>query len=460
MIDSKFSSLQLNAPMLANLASLGFEQMTPIQAASLPHILGKRDLIARAKTGSGKTAAFGIGVLSHIDVSKLTPQALILCPTRELADQVGKDLRKLARLIPNVKIVTLCGGTPIGPQYGSLEYGAHIIVGTPGRLSDHLRKGSLNLAAIRVLVLDEADRMLDMGFADTISAIVALAPQRRQTLMFSATYPESIKQMSEEFQKMPVDIAVDTVHGGNDIEQLFFQGEKTQKTQILADLLLHYRPESSLVFCNFKQQCDEVVADLKNRGFDALAIHGDFDQRDRDDVLTLFSNKSCAVLVATDVAARGLHIEDLNAVINYELPREPDIYTHRIGRTGRAGKKGLALSIFAPSEKYRVTAIVETTGVKVVLGDQRSIQVEEHVPLLPPMKTICIAAGTKNKLRASDILGALTAGAKLQRDQVGKIDVFHFHTFVAVRRAAFDTALRFLADGTIKGRCFKVRGLQ
>ena len=387
-------------------------------------------------------------------------QALILCPTRELADQVGKDLRKLARFTHNVKIVTLCGGTPIGPQYASLEHGAHIVVGTPGRLTDHLRKGSLSLAAVRVVVLDEADRMLDMGFAEAIHDIVGQTPQNRQTLMFSATYPASIKQMSEDFQKMPVDIAVDTVHGDEAIEQLFFNGEKEQKMDILAALLLQHRPESSLVFCNFKQQCDEVAADLRERGFDALAIHGDLEQRDRDDVLTLFSNKSCAILVATDVAARGLHIDDLNAVINYELPRDPHIYTHRIGRTGRAGKTGLALSLYSKAEKYRTEAIKEMTGTAVTPTGREHIQVSEHQPPIPPMKTICIGAGSKNKLRAGDILGALTKGAQLHADQVGKIDVFHFHTFVAVRRAAYDAALHVLAEGRIKGRSFKVRGFQ
>ena len=458
MVDTNFSSLSLNPPMLANLASLGFDQMTPIQAASLPHILGKKDLIARAKTGSGKTATFGIGVLEHIDVRKRSTQALILCPTRELADQVGRDLRKLARFIPNVKIVTLCGGTPIGPQYASLEHGAHVVVGTPGRLEDHLRKGSLHLAAIRIVVLDEADRMLDMGFADAIHDIVALTPTKRQTLMFSATYPSTIMQMSETLQNMPVDISVDTVHLDNAIEQLFCCAEKEQKIEILTVLLHQHRPESSLVFCNFKAQCDEVAAQLRKCGFDALAIHGDLEQRDRDDVLTLFSNKSCAILVATDVAARGLHINDLNAVINYELPRDPNIYTHRIGRTGRAGKKGLALSLYSHAEKYRLTAIKDMTGIPVTLSDAQHIKVSDNVPPKPPMKTICIAAGSKNKLRAGDILGALTKGAQVSADQVGKIDVFHFHTFVAVRRAAYATALDVLANGKIKGRSFKVRG--
>lgn len=452
-----FSSLHLKSPMLKNLASLGYAEMTPIQAHSLPLILAGKDVIARAKTGSGKTAAFGIGLLTRLDGLSFRVQALVLCPTRELADQVGKELRRLARFTDNIKILTICGGVPFGPQLGSLEYGAHVVVGTPGRLLDHLRRGSLDLSSLRTLVLDEADRMLDMGFQDDISALVAATPSKRQTLLFSATYPETIAAMSAAVQREAVEVSVDEVHGEGVIEQVFYEVDSVQRTEAVARILGHYRPESALIFCNTKIECQEVADVLAGRGYAALAIHGDLDQRERDRVLVRFANRSASVLVATDVAARGLDIKELSAVINYELSRNPEVHTHRIGRTGRAGERGLAVSLVTPRESRLIAAIADVPGSTTTRGDLSTLAPLPAKPPLPPMVTLCIDGGRKNKLRPGDILGALTGEGGMPASEVGKIDVFDFLTYVAIARQSSDQALNFLGGHRIKGRFFKVR---
>ncbi|MFB3089891.1 MAG: ATP-dependent RNA helicase DbpA, partial [Gammaproteobacteria bacterium] len=338
-----FSRLPLGPEFLANLQSMDYQIMTPIQAQSLPDILKGKDLLAQAKTGSGKTAAFGIGLLDKLEVRTYQTQALVLCPTRELADQVSNEIRRLARAIPNTKILTLCGGKPMAPQLASLEHDPHIVVGTPGRILKHLGKETLKLDRLNTLVLDEADRMLDMGFHEDIMRIIDMTPHQRQTLLFSATYPEEIKDISHAIQTDPVDVRVESLHGNKKIKQVFYEIQKSERTKTLVALLQHYRPESSLVFCNRKQQCQELADVLWQQGFHALALHGDLEQRDRDQVLLQFANKSSSILVATDVAARGLDIKDLQAVINFELSPDPEVHIHRIGRTGRAGNEGLAL---------------------------------------------------------------------------------------------------------------------
>ena len=420
MASDSFSSLPISKSQIANLHSLGYKKMTAIQAQSLPHVLNGKDLIAQAKTGSGKTAAFGIGLLEKINPRFFGVQALVLCPTRELADQVGKELRRLARSTPNIKLVLLCGGKPFGPQKGSLEHGAHIAVGTPGRIQDHLRKETLKLDGLKTLVLDEADRMLDMGFFDVMTEIIAQTPKNRQTLMFSATYPNAIKKMCRSIQRKPVSVTVDAEHKPGVIEQLFYEVKKHERNNTLLALFEHYQPESTLVFCHTKKQCDEVARYLRGFQIEALAIHGDLEQRERDQVLVQFANNSCAVLVATDVAARGLDIKSLRAVINYELPRDPEIYVHRIGRTGRAGEKGIALSIFTESEQYRVNAIEQYLKKPCICDVYASLDRQAGFSIQSPMVTIQLDAGRKNKMRPGDLLGALTGDAGLNGSQVGK----------------------------------------
>ncbi|TCK18127.1 ATP-dependent RNA helicase DbpA [Thiogranum longum] len=456
-----FSSLQLDPALVANLDSMGYEAMTPVQAQSLPVILQGKDLIVQAETGSGKTAAFGIGLLTRLNTRRAYIQALVLCPTRELADQVGKEIRRLASVIPNIKLLMLCGGVPYGPQSGSLKHGAHIIVGTPGRVLKHLRKGSLDLGQLQTLVLDEADRMLDMGFYDDMAEIISATPVERQTLLFSATFPDTIKQISASMQKNPERVCVKPTHTPNRIEQVFYEvAGKGERGAALVTLLGHYSPASCVVFCNTKQQCQEVADTLSRKGFSALALHGDLEQRERDQVLVQFSNRSCSILVATDVAARGLDIKDLEVVINFELSQDPEVHVHRIGRTGRAGKSGLALGLYIAAESHRVNAIEDYQQSPLEFSDIGSLKVDEKSDRRPPMVTLCIDGGRKSKVRPGDILGALTNASGIAGDQVGKIDIFDRRSYVAIERDRVDKALQQLTSGKIKGRYFKASKLR
>ena len=458
MNQTAFSSLKLQAALLKNLDSLDYRVMTPIQAQSLPHVLAGKDVIAQAKTGSGKTAAFGLGLLEKLDVKFFREQSLVLCPTRELADQVTKELRRLARATHNIKIITLCGGMPIGPQIGSLEHGAHIVVGTPGRIEEHLRKNTLRLNHLRTLVLDEADRMLDMGFQASLDAIIARMPRQRQTLLFSATYPDQIRSMAERVMIQPIMVQVASTHDNTSIRQLFFRFEQNkQRLTTLRLLLLKYRPGSALVFCNTKRETEEVADELRSDGFSALALHGDLEQRARDQTLVRFANKSASILVATDVAARGLDIDALDAVINYQLARDVEVHTHRIGRTGRAGSKGLALTLFSEKEAYKVERLEEYLDQTIETEKLPPFSLLEKPAYKAPMATLQIDGGRKQKIRPGDILGALTGKNGIAGKQVGKIHIFDNCCYVAVTRDAARPAFRKLSEGKLKGRSFRVR---
>jgi len=438
-----FDTLALPQEMLTNLEQLGYHDMTAIQEKALPYILEKSDLIAQAKTGSGKTAAFGIGLLLKIDVSKFHPQSLIIAPTRELAEQVAKELRKLARFKHNIKILTLYGGTPMRHQITSLEHGAHIIVGTPGRIRDHLSKDTLNLRFIHTVVLDEADRMLDMGFSEEIDKILFATPKTRQTLLFSATFTDTIKTLCHNVTQDAKEVKVDAYHDSSNIEEIYYEVNKGHKFEGLIKVLQHHKPSSAIVFCNMKLDVDDVAANLQDAGFSALGLHGDLEQVDRDETLLRFANKSCAILVATDVAARGLDIPDVDVVINYDLPRNDETYTHRIGRTGRAGKSGKALSLTT----YKVDNV---TSISI-----HDLDVDPTIMITSKMQTLCIQGGKKQKLRAGDILGALTSKKSIEGGSIGKIDLFPFYAYVAVEKQVAKRALSLLLSEKIKGKKFK-----
>ena len=452
-----FSSLALSPTMLSNLEQLGYHDMTAIQAASLPVILERRDLIAQAKTGSGKTAAFGIGMLQNLNPSYFAIQGLVLCPTRELADQVSNELRRIARFTDNIKILTLCGGAAMRAQIASLEHGAHIVVGTPGRLRDHIGRGTINLATVQTLVLDEADRMVDMGFYEDIEGIVSACPARRQTLLFSATYADDIRKASARFLRDPVEVKVQAQHDGDKIEQRFFEVSPEQRNMAVARLLQHFQPVSTLAFCNTKIHCRELAEELRAFGFSALALYGDLEQRERDEILVQFANQSCSVLVATDVAARGLDITNLGAVINVDVTRDTEVHIHRIGRTGRGQDKGLALNLCTPSEKRWVKLIEEYQKTSVQWFDLDALDVSQDKMLRAPMRTLCIQCGKKDKLRPGDLLGALTGEVGLSKEQVGKINVFEFSTYVALDHRIAEQAYTRLSNTNIKGRNFKMR---
>jgi len=453
-----FSVLPLPAAVLLNLQRLGYEQMTPIQAASLPLALAGRDLIAQAKTGSGKTAAFALPLLANLNPRRFEVQALVLCPTRELAEQVTQEMRRLARADDNIKILTLCGGTTMRPQIASLAHGAHIVVGTPGRLLDHLSRETLSLAALNTLVLDEADRMLDMGFADDIAYVVERCPKERQTLLFSATYPPGVIRMAKRFMREPAEVKLTERHAATKIRQRFYEIEEDQRLQAVGLLLDHYRPVSTLAFCNTKQRCSELAALLQAQGIVALELHGDLEQRDRDQVLVQFANRSCSVLVATDVAARGLDIAGLEAVINVDVTPDVEVHTHRVGRTGRADEAGWAFSLASRSEMGLVARIEKMQGAECEwhsLGELTPSA--DPAPLRPPMVTLQILGGRKDKIRPGDVLGALTKDLGFGAEQIGKINVNEFSTYVAVDRGIARDALRGLNEGKVKGKSVKVR---
>ncbi|MBJ2138282.1 ATP-dependent RNA helicase DbpA [Paraglaciecola chathamensis] len=456
-MSKEFSSLGLEPALLDNLQSMGFSQMTDIQADTLPAILAGRDVVAKAKTGSGKTAAFGLALLHNLDVKRFRVQALVMCPTRELAEQVALEIRRLGRAIHNIKVLTLCGGTPMGPQIGSLEHGAHIIVGTPGRIMDHLYKRRLDLSEVNTLVLDEADRMLDMGFEDEMDAVIKSVPAQRQTLLFSATYPESIAAISGQVQKDPLEVTVESTHDTDSIQQVFFEVDDAHRTKATAALLSHYQPESAIVFCNTKIACQEVADSLLSLGVSVLALHGDLEQRERNQVLVRFANKSVSVLVATDVASRGLDIKEVNAVISYHITPDPEVHIHRIGRTGRAESKGVALTLVAPDEMARANAIEDYQKAKLKWTGIQAMRFHVNRLVQPQYATLCVDGGKKAKLRPGDLLGALTKQAEIPGDDIGKIHITEFHAYVAVKTRSVKRAMRQLGEGKIKGKKFKVR---
>jgi ATP-dependent RNA helicase DbpA len=451
-----FSELRLIAPLQRALTEIEYVTMTPVQAASLPAVLSGRDAVVQAATGSGKTAAFALGLLSGLDASAVRLHGLVLCPTRELADQVSREIRRLARFIPNVKVLTLCGGIPLRPHLASLAHEPHIVVGTPGRILELIEKQALPLERLKMLVLDEADRMLDMGFADELDSIIERTPSQRQTLLFSATIPESVREVSRQFQRDPLDVTISSQADEPAIEQVFIEVDAEAKLDALQVVLLHYRPETAVIFCNTRQEVRAVAGELAARDFSVLALHGELDQREREEMLVRFANRSCTVLVASDVAARGLDIADLAMVINFDIASDADTHLHRIGRTGRAGRRGIAVSLCSPREATRVKVIESRMGAPAA-WQRLPVHANDSEPLLAPFVTLAVDAGRKDKLRPGDLLGALTGDAGLPAAAIGKIDVFPTRTYVAVKRGLHDQALQRLRAGKIKGRAFRIR---
>lgn len=454
-----FDVLGLPQAILNNLNQLGLKEMTPIQSLSLPLALSGHDLIAQASTGSGKTLAYGLPLVQKLEAPRLNVQALVLCPTRELADQVTQEIRRLARAVENIKVITLCGGVALRAQMQSLLHGAHVVVGTPGRILDLIQRESLHLGAVQTLVLDEADRMLDMGFFDDIASVVKHCAAERQTLLFSATYPEGIERLASQFMRAPKNVKVQSQHDLSQIEQIYFEIDADHRLDAVSKLLNHYQPANALAFCNTKEQCRRLVTYLKAQGFSASALFGELEQRERDQVMVQFANRSCNVLVATDVAARGLDVAELAAVINVDVSPDPELHIHRIGRTGRAGAKGLALTLASMDEMGFIGRIEQLQGRESVWKPLAEITFPtgQDKPPIAPMVTLQIVGGRKEKIRAGDVLGALTGDAGFSKEQVGKINVNEFSTYVAVDSGIAKAAVMRLSDGRIKGKSVKVR---
>ena len=467
MLPDKFTGLPLRAELQTQLEVIKFNTMTAVQAAALPKILEGRDVVAQASTGSGKTAAFVLGCLQKIDTKAFHVQALILCPTRELAEQVAQSMRSLAAKINNTKVLTLCGGVPLGPQIGSLSRSAHIIVGTPGRVLKHLNKQTLHLLSIDTLVLDEADRMLDMGFEDEIQEILSYIPPTRQNLLFSATYPDGVKSIRRVMGKDTIHINVTQSDNKPIIGEYWLPVDRHYRVKSLLAAMRVWGGALNLVFCNTKIDCANVCETLTAAGLDAVALHGDLEQHERNQTLVRFANGSANVLVATDVAARGLDIDNVDGVFNFELPTHAEVYVHRIGRTARAGKRGVAISLVADSEMTRLSAVEEFSEGKAMqlwevpadLPDVLDADEEGEGLRRPGVYTVEINGGRRSKLRPGDILGALTADKTVPGDAVGKIDLMDSLTYVAIRRDATPAALNLLNGAKIKGRQYRARGV-
>lgn len=455
-----FGELNLTPGLLEVIQSMGYSSLTPIQERCIPLLLGGKDVVGQAKTGSGKTAAFAIGILEKVDIGSRAIQALVLCPTRELSNQVAEQIRIIGRYLPNLRVRTIYGGRPAKMEWRSLEHGAHVIVGTPGRVLDHLGNNALDFSTLKTVVLDEADRMLDMGFREKIEEILGHTPTTRQTALFSATFPGTIEALSRRFQNLPNHVVVETPDSEMpEIEQLVFRCGPGDKAQALVEFLTTRELASVLVFCNQKIRIDELVTHLSRAKISCDRLHGDLEQHERERVMAKFRNQSTRVLVATDVAARGIDIAGLDAVINFDMPSEPEQYIHRIGRTGRAGMKGLAATFVTNIENPKLERLQEATGVTLEVKPVSGIGAGKlkALPQQASMTTLSIFGGRKSKLRAGDILGALTGDAGIPGDHVGKIEIQERVSFVAISRGSANIAYQYLLHGKIKGRRFQVK---
>ena len=454
-----FTDLNLSEPLIRVLKEVGYESPSPIQAATIPLLLNNRDVLGQAQTGTGKTAAFALPILSRLDLKQTSPQALVLAPTRELAIQVAEAFQRYATHIPGFHVLPIYGGQSYGPQLSALRRGVHVVVGTPGRVIDHLDKGSLDLSKLKTLVLDEADEMLRMGFIDDVERILKETPESRQTALFSATMPSVIKRIATTYLKQAAEVTVAAKTGTADnIRQRYWLVSGMHKLDALTRILEAETFDGMIIFSRTKLGTEELAGKLQARGFSAAAINGDIQQAQRERTIQNLKDGKIDILVATDVAARGLDIKDLAAVINVELAFDPEIHIHRIGRTARAGKEGLALSLCAPAEAHRALAIEEYSGQKIQWRELPTPKTSAPPP--PVWVTLQISGGRKDKLRPGDILGALTGDSGLAGTAIGKIAVFDLHTFVAIDRNVVVTAQQRISSAGIKGKPFKVRQIK
>ncbi len=462
MTTSEFLNFDLKPALLTVIQELGFQTPTPIQLQGLPLLLAGQDVIGQSKTGSGKTATFVLPILNTVNLQLKRPQALILCPTRELANQVTRDVRKLGRRLEGLQVLTLSGGSPSREQSQALLRGVHIVVGTPGRVLDLLQKERFEASALKTLVLDEADKMLDMGFEEQIHDVVSGLPLARQTVFFSATFSSSIKSLSAKYQKNPQHVEISQEpEQKSAIEQLVYEvPDSSAKNGSFFRILQQHPATSVLVFCNMKVTANDLYSSLHEKGVSCSVLHGELIQRDRDRVMAQFRNGSHRILIATDVAARGLDIAGLDLVINFDLPSQSDVYLHRVGRTGRADKTGVAVSLALRSEAAKILEIEAATGQKMerpALGFANQYGLNEDLRQ-SPMKTLMISAGRKDKIRPGDILGALTNPAiGLKAADVGQIEIQDRISYVAISATRATAALAGLRGGGIKGQKISVR---
>lgn len=510
-----FEEMCLDPRIMRAITEMGFEQASPIQAQSIPIAIEGKDLIGQAQTGTGKTAAFGIPLLQRVNPQMKKMQALVLCPTRELAIQSAGEIRKLAKFMHGIKVLPIYGGQEISKQIRSLKGGIQVIIGTPGRVMDHMRRHTLKLEKVGMVVLDEADEMLNMGFREDIETILRQLPETRQTMLFSATMPKPIMEIAKRYlQKPEIVKVVKKELTVPKIEQYYYEVNPRKKNEVLSRLLDIYAPELSLVFCNTKRKVDELVADLKGRGYFAEGLHGDLKQSQRDRVMNGFRKGKTDILVATDVAARGIDVDDVEAVFNYDVPQDDEYYVHRIGRTGRAGRQGRAFTLVVGREIYKlkdiqrycrtrikrqpIPSLDDVTEIKVnklleQAGDvmenghmahtmdliedyldateystlelaaallQMQMGEEQAQPMAefgdtgaePGMVRLFINVGKKDRMRIGDILGAVAGESGIEGDLVGAIDMFDNFTFVEVPEENASQVLQAMNHARIKGK--------
>lgn len=394
MEELKYEDSQIDVRILRGIKEMGFEVMTPIQASAIPLLLEGKDIIGQAQTGTGKTAAFGIPLIQKIDCDNKHLQAIVLCPTRELAIQAAEELRKLAKFMHGLKILPIYGGQDINTQIRSLKTGVQVVVGTPGRVMDHMRRHTMKLSTIKLMVLDEADEMLNMGFREDIETILKGIPEDHQTALFSATMPQAILDITNMYQKdaeivkiTRKELTIPTV------KQYYYEVNGKNKADVVCRLLDYYNPKRSMVFCNTKRMVDELSEILKGRGYFADGLHGDLSQRQRDMVMNRFRNNKTDILIATDVAARGIDVDDIEAVFNYDVPQDIEYYVHRIGRTGRAGRKGRSFTLMVGREIYKLREIEKSCKTKIKL---RSIPSANDVTEIKAQKCLSDALEVLN----------------------------------------------------------------
>ena len=414
----KFEDLRLGKELLRAVEEIGFEEMTPIQAKAIPLIIEGKDVIGQAQTGTGKTLAFGLPILESIHTKIKKIQAIILCPTRELAIQVAEELKSVLKFKRDVVILAVYGGQPIDRQIRILKSGAHIVIGTPGRTIDHINRGTLKLDTVKTVVLDEADEMLNMGFIDDVELILKKTPKERQTLLFSATMPKPILDLTRKYQKDPEYVRV--VHKQltvPNVEQYYFEVKESVKLDVLCRLIDMYGLKSSLVFCNMKRRVDDVVMHLEARGYSALGLHGDMTQPQRTHAMDRFKKNASEILVATDVAARGIDVENIEAVFNYDIPQDEEYYVHRVGRTARAGKKGLAFTFVAGREIYQLRDIESYASTKITRKPIPTLTDVEEI------KTTVLLEKIKNIIDKGNIERYVKIVEPLLAEDYGTLDI-------------------------------------
>lgn len=413
-----FNDFDINNNIKKAIMDMGFEEPTPIQKLTIPEALKGKDLIGQAQTGTGKTVAFGIPILEKIFIKDKSPQAIIICPTRELSIQVANEIAKLGSNIKKLKILPVYGGQPIGRQIRVLNKGVHIVIGTPGRILDHIERGTLNLIGVETVVLDEADEMLDMGFREDIEQILRHIPKQRQTLLFSATIPDEIKRIAKFYQKNPKHLKVSSKQMTvPEITEYFYNVKEKYKLDDLTRLIDVYDISLGLVFCNTKRRVDYVVRHLKNRGYSVDGIHGDMKQKIRDKVMNKFRRGDIEILVATDVAARGIDVANVQAVFNYDVPQNPEYYVHRIGRTARAGNIGYAFTLVDGKEQRMLDNIRKTTKSKIK---------KQKIPSYKEMSEIknkLIFEEVKNIIKNDDLNNYTKAVKNLTRNNLSTLQV-------------------------------------